>query len=123
MNVSDREERLLATRSGVPSAVLRISFVEFVALTAALMALTALSIDIMLPALPQIGSALGLASENDRQLVIILYMAGFACGQILALFPIILTANPCCSPDWRFLSPAHWERCYRGLSRCFSRRG
>ena len=82
MNVSDREERLLATRSEAPSALLRISFVEFVALTAALMALTALSIDIMLPALPQIGSALGLASENDRQLVIILYMAGFACGQI-----------------------------------------
>jgi DHA1 family bicyclomycin/chloramphenicol resistance-like MFS transporter len=82
MNVSDREERLLATRSEVPSALLRISFVEFVALTAALMALTALSIDIMLPALPQIGSALGLESENDRQLVIILYMAGFACGQI-----------------------------------------
>ena len=82
MNASNREERLLATRSEVPSALLRISFVEFVALTAALMALTALSIDIMLPALPQIGSALGLASENDRQLVIILYMAGFACGQI-----------------------------------------
>src|SRR4029079_5522657 len=82
MNVSDREERLLATRSEVPSALLRISFVEFVALTAALMALTALSIDILMPALPQIGSALGLESENDRQLVIILYMAGFACGQI-----------------------------------------
>jgi len=46
------------------------------------MALTALSIDIMLPALPQIGAALGVTSENDRQLVVILYMAGFAVGQI-----------------------------------------
>ncbi|MEQ1718462.1 MAG: multidrug effflux MFS transporter [Hyphomicrobium sp.] len=62
---------------------LRISFVEFVGLTAALMALTALSIDIMLPALPAIGTALGVESDNDRQKVIILYMAGFAAGQLI----------------------------------------
>jgi DHA1 family bicyclomycin/chloramphenicol resistance-like MFS transporter len=59
-----------------------ISFVEFVCLTASLMALTALAIDIMLPALPDIASSFGVQSENDRQLVIILYMAGFAMGQI-----------------------------------------
>jgi MFS transporter, DHA1 family, multidrug resistance protein len=62
---------------------LDISFFEFVALSAALMALTALSIDIMLPALPAIGSALHIMSENDRQLIIILYMAGFAAGQLV----------------------------------------
>ena len=62
---------------------LKISFVEFVALIAALMALTALSIDIMLPALPQIGTALGVKSENDRQLIIVIYMAGFAVGQLI----------------------------------------
>lgn len=65
-----------------PAAALRIPFVEFVALTALLMALTALSIDIMLPALPDIGRALGVTSENDRQLVVIVYMAGFATGQL-----------------------------------------
>lgn len=61
---------------------LKISFTEFVALTAALMAITALSIDIMLPALPAIGKALGVASENDRQLVVIVYMIGFSFGQL-----------------------------------------
>ena len=61
---------------------LEISFVEFVALTAALMAMTALSIDIMLPALPAIGKALGVSTENDQQLVVIVYMAGFAFGQL-----------------------------------------
>jgi DHA1 family bicyclomycin/chloramphenicol resistance-like MFS transporter len=82
MDALEREERILASRPELPSVSLQISFVEFVALTAALMALTALSIDIMLPALPQIGAALGVTSENDRQLVVILYMVGFAVGQI-----------------------------------------
>jgi MFS transporter, DHA1 family, multidrug resistance protein len=59
-----------------------ISFLEFVALIAALMALTALSIDIMLPALPDIGSALGVKDANDQQLVVIVYMAGFGTGQL-----------------------------------------
>ncbi len=62
---------------------LTISFAEFVALTALLMALTAMSVDIMLPALPALGAALGVSNENDRQLVIIVYMAGFAFGQLL----------------------------------------
>ena len=59
-----------------------LSFVEFVLLTSAMMALTGLSIDIMLPALPAIGAALNVGSENDRQLVVILYMVGFAVGQL-----------------------------------------
>ncbi|MES1179796.1 MAG: multidrug effflux MFS transporter, partial [Hyphomicrobium sp.] len=42
----------------------------------------ALAIDIMLPALPQIAASFGISSENDRQLIVILYMAGFAVGQI-----------------------------------------
>lgn len=65
-----------------PQALHNLSFVEFVVLTAAMMALTAISIDIMLPALPEIGEALGVASANDRQLVVILYMVGFAAGQL-----------------------------------------
>ncbi len=60
-----------------------LSFLEFVSLIALLMALTALSIDVMLPALPQIGNALGVGDENDRQLVISLYFVGFAAGQFL----------------------------------------
>ena len=42
-----------------------IGFVEFVALVAALMSLTALGIDSMLPALPAIGESLGVAAENE----------------------------------------------------------
>ncbi|MBN9291964.1 MAG: MFS transporter, partial [Hyphomicrobium denitrificans] len=56
-----------------PQALHNLSFVEFVVLTAAMMALTAISIDIMLPARPEIGEALGVSSANDRQLVVILY--------------------------------------------------
>lgn len=79
MNALDRDGAL--SSAGAPQALHDLSFVEFVVLTAAMMALTAISIDIMLPALPQIGKALGVSSENDRQLVVILYMAGFAAGQ------------------------------------------
>lgn len=61
---------------------LTLPFAEFVGLIAAMMALTALSIDIMLPALPQLGEALGVPNENDRQLIVIIYVVGFAVGQI-----------------------------------------
>jgi MFS transporter, DHA1 family, multidrug resistance protein len=58
------------------------TFSEFVAMMGALMALTALSIDIMLPALPQIREAMALADENQQQLVVTLYLLGFAVGQL-----------------------------------------
>jgi DHA1 family bicyclomycin/chloramphenicol resistance-like MFS transporter len=60
-----------------------ISFGEFVGLIAAMMALTALAIDIMLPALGDIGRDVGLAEDNHRQLVITFYLVGFAVGQII----------------------------------------
>lgn len=82
MPSSQRAAHSSAARQDAPSEPLMISFVEFVCLTASLMALTALAIDIMLPALPDIASSFGVQSENDRQLVVILYMAGFALGQI-----------------------------------------
>ena len=44
-----------------------VRFAEFVALIALLMALTALSIDIMLVALPDIAATYAVASANDRQ--------------------------------------------------------
>lgn len=59
------------------------SFVEFVALSALLMAMTALSIDIMLPALPQIGASFALGEPNHRQLVVTSYLIGFAGGQLV----------------------------------------
>jgi DHA1 family bicyclomycin/chloramphenicol resistance-like MFS transporter len=58
-----------------------IRFGEFVALIALLMALTALSIDIMLVALPDIAAAYAVPAPNDRQLVITAYLLGFAAGQ------------------------------------------
>ncbi|PTQ10295.1 MFS transporter [Sphingomonas oleivorans] len=57
-------------------------FREFVGLIAALMAITALGIDSMLPALPQMGSALGIASENQRQWIIAAYMLGLGSAQL-----------------------------------------
>lgn len=58
-------------------------FAEFILLVALLISITALSIDIMLPALPAIGEALGVDDENRRQAVIILFLAGFGSGQLL----------------------------------------
>ncbi len=57
-------------------------FAEFVAMMAALMALTALSIDIMLPALPQIRDDFGVMDPNRQQLVVTAYVLGFALGQL-----------------------------------------
>ena len=45
-------------------------FAEFVAMMAALMALTALSIDVMLPALPQMRADFGVVDANSQQLVV-----------------------------------------------------
>jgi DHA1 family bicyclomycin/chloramphenicol resistance-like MFS transporter len=58
-------------------------FPEFVCLIAMFMALNALAIDSMLPALPNIGAALGVASENSRQWVITAYLLGFGGAQII----------------------------------------
>ena len=51
-------------------------------LMAALMALNALAIDVMLPALPYMGEALGIANENERQFVVGAYMLGFGIAQL-----------------------------------------
>ncbi|MET3924930.1 multidrug effflux MFS transporter [Devosia sp. 2618] len=55
---------------------------EFIALMAALMALNALAIDVMLPALPYMGESLGVTSENERQFVISSYMLGMGVAQL-----------------------------------------
>ncbi|MBP2313014.1 multidrug effflux MFS transporter [Azospirillum soli] len=64
-----------------PARAQAVPFAEFVALIALLMALTALSIDIMLVALPDIVRSYGVTGANDRQLVVTAYMLGFATGQ------------------------------------------
>jgi MFS transporter, DHA1 family, multidrug resistance protein len=59
-----------------------LAFGEFVALIASMMALTALGIDSMLPALPAIGDSLGVAQANHRQFVITAFLLGFAVAQL-----------------------------------------
>lgn len=63
-------------------AEVKISRPEFIALIAGLMALNALAIDIMLPALPAMGAALGVAHENERQYVLTSYLIGFGIAQL-----------------------------------------
>jgi len=58
-------------------------FGQFVALIAAMMATNALAIDSMLPAMPQIGHALGVATDNERQWILTAYLLGFGAAQIV----------------------------------------
>jgi MFS transporter, DHA1 family, multidrug resistance protein len=58
-----------------------VRFAEFVTLTALMIALTALAIDIMLVALPEIAGSYGVTEPNDRQFVVTAYLLGFAIGQ------------------------------------------
>ncbi|MEZ5811629.1 MAG: multidrug effflux MFS transporter [Rhizobiaceae bacterium] len=55
---------------------------EFIAMIASLMAINAIAIDIMLPALPDMGAALGVANENSRQYVLTSYFLGFGFAQL-----------------------------------------
>jgi DHA1 family bicyclomycin/chloramphenicol resistance-like MFS transporter len=65
-----------------PSRAFAIPRWEFIALCAALMALNSLAIDIMLPALQEIGGSLGVENENHRQYVIPVYILGFGVAQL-----------------------------------------
>ncbi|WP_215905781.1 multidrug effflux MFS transporter [Phreatobacter cathodiphilus] len=60
-----------------------LGFRQFVAMIAALMATNALAIDSMLPALPEIGEALGIVSPNARQWVVTSYLLGFGVAQVI----------------------------------------
>ena len=60
-----------------------IGFREFVVMVAALMALGAIGVDSMLPALPAIGAHLHVATENERQYVISIYLIGLGLGQLI----------------------------------------
>lgn len=72
-----QDSPVAAARSGTPG------FAEFVALIAILMALQALGIDVMLPALPTIGHALAITDATRQQWIIAAYIAGMGAGQLL----------------------------------------
>jgi MFS transporter, DHA1 family, multidrug resistance protein len=57
-------------------------FREFVTFIAAVMAINALGIDTMLPALPDMGRSLGIAQENQRQWIIAAFVFGFGSAQL-----------------------------------------
>jgi DHA1 family bicyclomycin/chloramphenicol resistance-like MFS transporter len=57
-------------------------YIEFVILIAFIISLVALSIDAMLPALPEIAADLGVQQINDSQYVISIFFAGMAFGQL-----------------------------------------
>ncbi|MEQ1490432.1 MAG: multidrug effflux MFS transporter [Terricaulis sp.] len=69
--------------SATTAPIRALSTFELVAMVASLSALNALAIDIMLPALPQIGAAFNLTNDNDRQLVIVCYVALFGVAQLV----------------------------------------
>lgn len=56
---------------------------EFVALMASLMSIVALSIDALLPAIPEIGLAIGNQNSTDLQLLITMIFLGFGIGQLI----------------------------------------
>jgi DHA1 family bicyclomycin/chloramphenicol resistance-like MFS transporter len=60
-----------------------IGFTEFVILIAFIISLVALSIDAMLPALPEIAADLGFEQANDAQFIILMLFVGMGFGQIV----------------------------------------
>ena len=58
-------------------------FAEFVVLIAAIMALNPLAMDMMLPALPNIGAALHVAAGNHLQAILATFLVGFGAGQLV----------------------------------------
>ncbi|MGD9309180.1 MAG: multidrug effflux MFS transporter [Desulfosarcina sp.] len=56
---------------------------EFVTLIAVMISITALSIDMMLPALPDIGNDLRVGHANDVQLVVTVLLFGMGIGQLI----------------------------------------
>ena len=59
------------------------NFVEFVALIALMMGMTAVSIDNLLPAFPYIQARFGIEDANQLQLLVYVYMIGFAVMQLV----------------------------------------
>jgi DHA1 family bicyclomycin/chloramphenicol resistance-like MFS transporter len=58
-------------------------FPEFVAIVASIMALNPLAMDMMLPALPNIGASFGISDGNYLQSVLSVFLLGFGVGQFV----------------------------------------
>ena len=56
---------------------------EFIALMASLMSIVALSIDALLPALPNIGEYVSVVNTSDNQLLITMIFLGLGFGQLV----------------------------------------
>ena len=69
--------------SDTPAAQRGPGYREFIALMAVMISITAMSIDIVLPALPDIGRDLHAKHPNDPQLVVSILLLGMGFGQIL----------------------------------------
>ncbi|MDX3924841.1 MAG: multidrug effflux MFS transporter [Shinella sp.] len=65
------------------AARIRLGLVEFIITIAIMTASVAMAIDIMLPALPSIGSSLGVTNTNETQWVIGVFFLGFGLSQIV----------------------------------------
>ena len=63
-------------------ATARLPYLEFVTMVALLMALNAMAIDIILPALQEMGESLSVADENARQLPLTAYIIWFGLSQL-----------------------------------------
>ena len=74
------KDQLRADKS--PAERSNLGIAEFIALCAAFTAIAAMSIDIMLPALPDIGQSFGIADPNQAQLVVVSFSTGFAVFQL-----------------------------------------
>jgi len=61
----------------------KLSNIEFVTIMASLMAITALAIDAVLPALDIIGKAIGVVDAQDNQLIIIMIFLGLGVGPLI----------------------------------------
>jgi DHA1 family bicyclomycin/chloramphenicol resistance-like MFS transporter len=61
-----------------------LDYKEFIALMALMISITAMAIDMMLPALPEIGKDLSVTHPNDAQLVISVLILGMGVGQLVS---------------------------------------
>jgi len=69
-------------KTNVTSPLSKIPYLEMVAFIAAIMAVNALAIDMMLPALGIIGEELNITSDNDRQLIVFAFVLGNGIAQL-----------------------------------------
>lgn len=73
------------TAAAAPTHAPRLSmgFRQFVGFVASLMAVNAIAVDSMLPALPQIARTFSMPPGNQQQLIVTAYLLGFGTAQIL----------------------------------------